>query len=141
MVNRDIVAAKLADLAQRVARVRTHAKASEAALTGDLDAIDLISFNLMLAVQVCADIASHIVADEGWVAARTVGEAFTRLAQHAVVSAEVALALSRAAGVPKVVAHGYASVDVGIVHRAATTGLSDIDAFAHEVARWLAGRT
>jgi uncharacterized protein YutE (UPF0331/DUF86 family) len=33
--------------------------------------VDLVSFNLVLAVQSCSDIASHIIADEGWPAAQT----------------------------------------------------------------------
>ena len=52
MVNRNIVAAKLTDLAARVARVRAHRKASSAELTADADAFDLVAFNLMLSVQI-----------------------------------------------------------------------------------------
>lgn len=141
MVNRDVVAAKLTDLAMRVGRVRAHAKTSDAELAQDQDALDLISFNLMLAIQVCADLASHIVADEGWPAARTVGEAFTRLAEQGVLAADTAQAMARAAGFRDVVAHGYANVDVGIVQRASTDGVADIDAFAREVAGWIGRRS
>lgn len=136
MVNRDLIAAKLADLASRVSRVRAHAKANAADLVGDADAIDLVSFNLMIAVQVCADIASHIVADEGWPTARTLGDGFTRLAEHQVITATTATAMTRAAAFRNVIAHGYTTVDPAIVHRASTTGLDDIDQFAREVAAW-----
>jgi uncharacterized protein YutE (UPF0331/DUF86 family) len=140
MVNRDVVVAKLADLALRAQRAGAHVPATSAELAADPDALDLVAFNLMLAVQICADIASHIVSDEGWPAARTLGEGFARLAEHGVLTQTTADALGRAAGLRNVVAHGYASVDVDLVYRAAKSGLGDLDAFAREVARWVAAR-
>jgi hypothetical protein len=51
-------------LAQRVQRAKAHCTTTPAELAADADALDLVSFNLMLAVQCSADIASHIIADE-----------------------------------------------------------------------------
>jgi uncharacterized protein YutE (UPF0331/DUF86 family) len=137
MVSRDVIAAKLTDLALRVGRARKHCKPSSAELAADADALDLVAFNLMLAVQICADVASHIIADSGWPGARTLAEAFTRLHEHGVLTQETSAALGRAAGLRNVVAHGYAAVDVGLVHAAAMQGVSDLDAFAREIAAWL----
>ena len=60
MVNRDLVAAKLAELNDRVQRVRTHAPQSVEELEADRDRLDLVAFNLMLSVQICADIAGQV---------------------------------------------------------------------------------
>jgi uncharacterized protein YutE (UPF0331/DUF86 family) len=136
MVNRDLVSAKLADLADRVARVRRHAKSSAAELSQDRDSLDLVSFNLMLAVQISADIASHIIADEGWPLAKNLAQAFERLSQQGVISQSTFGALARAVGLRNVVAHGYAGIDAQMVHAAATEGLSDLQQFAREVATW-----
>jgi uncharacterized protein YutE (UPF0331/DUF86 family) len=51
--------------------------------------------------------------------------------------APVVDALTLAAGLRNVVAHGYAGVDVGLVHRGATSGSADLEAFAHQIAIWL----
>jgi uncharacterized protein YutE (UPF0331/DUF86 family) len=136
MVNRNLLAAKLTELAERIARARKHCPATPDALRADRDALDLVSFNLMLAVQACADIASHLIADEGWPAAATLGEAFERLHEHGVIAAGTAVALGRAAGLRNIVAHGYGGVDAAIVHGAATNGVAQLEAFAHEVAAW-----
>jgi uncharacterized protein YutE (UPF0331/DUF86 family) len=138
VVNRDLVAAKLADLSDRISRVRLHCPKEPAALASSRDALDLVSFNLMLAVQSCADIASHLIADEGWPAAQTLADGFQRLAEKSVISASTAAALSRAVGLRNVVARGY--VDAILVHSAATTGVTDLDRFAREVAGWLDGQ-
>lgn len=136
MVNRNLLAAKLAELADRVARVRKHCPPTAEALRTDRDALDLVSFNLMLAVQTCADIASHLIADEGWPAAASLGEAFERLHERGVLEEGTATALGRAAGLRNIVAHGYGGVDATIVHSAATRGVGDLEAFSREVAAW-----
>ena len=103
--------------------------------------LDLVSFNLMLAVQSCVDIASHAIADEGWPPAGTLADAFARLAEHGVVSTKTKLALTRAVGLRDVVAHGYAGIDPASVHAAVTLGVADLDAFAIEVASWMTSRS
>lgn len=140
LVDRQLVAAKLGELSDRIARVRLHAKASATDLAADRDALELVSFNLMLAVQTCADLASHIIADEGWTPAGTLADAFARLEAHGVISAGVRTALSRAVGLRNVVAHAYGAINPAMVHAASTTGLADLDAFARETASWVAAR-
>ena len=141
MVDADLVAAKLAELGRRIERVRAHAPEAEAALAADADALDLVSFNLLLCVQAALDVGSHIIADERWTPAATLGETFDRLHEHGVLTAEAAGAMRRAAGLRNVVAHGYAAVDVTAVFDAATRGLADLDRFASEVAAWAKARS
>jgi uncharacterized protein YutE (UPF0331/DUF86 family) len=141
MVDADLVAAKLSELSARVARVRAHARSSQEELAADPDGTDLVSFNLMLCVQISSDLASHIVADEGWRPARSLADGFTRLEQHGVLTAPTAGALRQAVGLRNVVAHGYAGLDVGMLHRAATEGVGDLDAFAREVSAWVRARS
>jgi uncharacterized protein YutE (UPF0331/DUF86 family) len=141
MVDRELVTAKLAELAEHVARVQARRKATAEELGRDRDALDLVAFNLMLAVQACADVASHLIADEGWPPATTLGGGFERLREEGVISPPVCEALIRAVGLRNAIAHGYAGVRPAMVHAAATTGLTDLDAFAREVAAWTRGRS
>ncbi len=136
MVDKDLLAAKLAELADRTARVRARVPASVEDLGADRDALDLVAFNLMLAVQSCADIASHLIADEGWPIARTLGESFTRLEERGVLSGKTAERLRHAVGLRNVVAHGYAGIDVVACFHAATSGLVHLEDFARQVSAW-----
>ena len=140
MVDADLVTAKLADLRARIARVRAHCPASPSELASDQDALDLVSFNLLLAVQACLDVASHVIAAEAWEPAQTLAGAFRRLGEHGVLEPSTVEALADAAGLRNVVAHGYAGVDPGQIHRAAKDGLGDLERFATQVARWLLAR-
>ena len=140
MVDRGLISLKLADLADRIARVRSRCPTTVDDLRADRDALDLVSFNLMLAVQTCSDIAAHIIADEGWPAAQSLAAAFNRLSAEGVVSPATAAALARAVGLRNVVAHGYGGINPAMVHAAATAGVRDLEAFSQEVARWVASR-
>ncbi|MFO0686413.1 MAG: DUF86 domain-containing protein [Sandaracinus sp.] len=140
MVRADLLRAKLAELAERAARVRNHQRPTVEALGADRDALDVVCFNLMLAVQTCSDIAAHIISDEGWAAPSTLAGAFDRLVEHGVVTAETCDAMRRAVRFRNVVAHGYAALDVRAAFVASTAGLLDLDSFAREVARWIEGR-
>jgi len=114
---------------------------SSAALGASRDALDIVSFNFMLAVQVCADVASHLIADAGWPAARSLAEGFSRLEEHGVLTVATAEALRRAVGLRNVVAHGYARLDVPRAFEAASTGRADLERFAHEVGAWVRNGT
>ncbi len=140
MVDADVLAAKLRELADRLAQVRAHGRPDAAALAADRDALDLVSFNLMLAVQTCLDIASHLIADEGWPPAVSLGEAFQRLDEHHVITQPTAAAMRRAVGLRNVVAHGYAGLNVELLHAAASDGIADIERFAREIAAWMLKR-
>ena len=141
MVDRGLAAAKLAELGDRISRVRAHCPATVEELRADRDALDLVSFNLMLAVQSCSDIASHLIADEGWRAATNLAGAFNRIRDEGVISATTAATLCRAVGLRNVVAHGYAGINPAMVHAAATRGLGDLEVVAREVAQWISARS
>ncbi|MES1177033.1 MAG: DUF86 domain-containing protein [Myxococcales bacterium] len=75
---------------------------------------------------------------ESWPAANNLGDAFTGLEERGVIASSLARALRKAVGLRNVVAHGYARVDPGAIHSAATTGLADLEAFSQAVASWAA---
>lgn len=138
MTRREVVAKLLAGLAHRIARVAALRPATVEELAADEDKLDLVAFNLMLAVQTACDVAAHVIADEGFRPASSLAEGFERLAEQQVISRSTAAQLARAVGLRNVVAHAYHRLDVAAVHAAATSGLSDLEAFAREVSTWLA---
>jgi uncharacterized protein YutE (UPF0331/DUF86 family) len=140
VVDTNLVAAKLRELAERIARVRSHCPPEVSDLAADPDALDLVSFNLMLAVQACLDVASHLISDEDWPPANSYAEAFQHLHEQGVLTRGTADTLGSATGLRNVVAHGYADVDPELIHRAAVHGLADLERFANEVSAWMGGR-
>ncbi len=66
MVRTDLVQDKVRRLRETLAALRGCLPANPAALAGSRDACDLVSFRVYLAMQEAIDIASHLIADEGW---------------------------------------------------------------------------
>lgn len=137
MVDAAIVAAKLGEIEARVGRLQELRPRSVDELIGSRDRLDLVCFNLFVAVQSCLDLASHVIADAGWAPPATMGDSFRVLAEHGVIAQGTAEALARAAGFRNVVAHGYATLDASLAFTAATDGLDDLQRFAGEVASWV----
>lgn len=140
MVDVNVVAFKLGELKERMDRVRSHCPANPEDLAADQDALDLVAFNLFLAVQTCLDVASHLISDESWPPAATARGALERLQARGVISKETVGALRDAVGLRNIVAHGYSGVDPAKIHAAAKTGLPDLERFAAEVSAWIEGR-
>jgi uncharacterized protein YutE (UPF0331/DUF86 family) len=138
VIDREIVGAKLAELDKRVRRVEVVRKPDPAQYDLDEAAAELTAFNLLLAVQCASDLTAHLIADREWPPASTVGEQFERLSEHGVIPASLATELRKAVGFRNLVAHGYATLRPELLHRAATSGLSDLVAFSQYLASWLA---
>jgi len=137
MVDVDVVLKKLGELADFVSRVRSHRPSDAETLANDRNVRDLVSYNLALAVQACLDIASHLIADEAWEPSTTAAESFQTLAQHGVISQELAAVLGQAAGLRNILIHGYSKAVPARIHAAATSGLGDLERFAQEISAWM----
>jgi uncharacterized protein YutE (UPF0331/DUF86 family) len=140
VVDANVVSMKLGELANRIARVREHCPADPQALADDRDALDLVAFNLFLAVQTCLDVASHLISDEEWAPVATARGALERLEERSVISKRTSLSLHDAVGLRNIVAHGYSGVDPAKIHAAAVNGLADLERFAAEVSAWVKTR-
>lgn len=135
MVDAEIVAAKLSDLEHRLERVVQFCPEHVEEL--EQDRFELLSFNLMLGIQACLDIASHLIADEGWRPATTLAESFARLEEKGVLESKTARDLQKAAGLRNIVAHIYSQVDPEKIHRAALRAPETLGAFSSQIALWL----
>lgn len=140
MVDANVVSEKLKQLSSRLEKIQARCPADPEDFAADGDLLDLVSFNLLLAVQTCVDLATHLIGDESWAPAATAREAFERLEEHGVISKETARSLRQAVGLRNVVAHGYAGVDPAQIHTAARAGLVDLERFAAELSAWITGR-
>ena len=121
----DVVAAKLESLHRCVARIRARTPESVAALASDHDAQDILCLNLERAVQVCVDIAAHIVSDSESAVPGSMGAGFDALRDQGAISAALAARMRRAVGFRNVSVHAYETLDWAIVYAIATERLED----------------
>lgn len=138
-MDRLIVAAKLEALRRCVARVETRRGVSAEALKTDPDRQDIVSLNLTRAVQLCVDLATHVLARTEQPTPTTMGETFTLLAAEGLIEDGLAARLRAAVGFRNVAVHTYQRIDWEIVHRISHEGLDDFRAFAESIERSTAG--
>lgn len=91
---------------------------SREALESDLDKWLMVSRALELAAQCAVDLAMELVRARGLGVPETYREAFVKLAQAGLISAEDSQTLQGWAGLRNVLAHMYASVDLVRLHAA-----------------------
>lgn len=90
MVDRSVIKSKLSSAESRLIELKGFRSISEAEFENNRTVQAAILHHLQVAIQACGDVASHIVADEGWGVPGTTAELFDVLAQHRVIPLELA---------------------------------------------------
>lgn len=134
-MDRLIVAQKIESLRRCVARIEARRVASAEALAADVDVQDIVSLNLTRAVQLCVDIALHVLTDRDEPPPATMGEAFEALAAAGVISEHLARRMRAAVGFRNLAVHAYQAIDWTIVHRLSHEGVEDLRSFAAAIVR------
>lgn len=134
MVDSALVAAKIAAVRDATARVRSVLPGSLDEFAADRTAREVVTLNLLVAIQACLDLATHWLADAGWEVPATYGDVFTALARHDVIPPELAAPLAAAAAFRNLVAHQYGALDWRRVYALASSDLGDLDTFCATLA-------
>jgi uncharacterized protein YutE (UPF0331/DUF86 family) len=139
MVDKTVLAARIAAVRDAVARIRAVLPGHADAFAGDRTAREVVVLNLFVALQECVSLAAHWLADEGLVVPPTYGEVFRSLGERGVVPPDLATRLAAASGFRNLVAHRYGALDWRRVHAIASEDLDDLLGFCDLLARRAAG--
>lgn len=131
----DVLARKIAKVMDKLQRIAEVGGGSVDLTRQDRSRRDLLAFYLALAVEDCIDIAEHLIAEHGWGAPDSYGEAFRLLAQRGVLSSSLAELMVQAAGMRNAIFHEYEGIDWVRVH-AAVNDLSRVREFIVAIQRF-----
>ena len=124
-MDRRVMADKLERLRRCVQRIEQKRPATLVALTTDVDLQDILSVNLERAVQLCVDIAAHVIAAREIPAPTTMATAFEALQALHILSPDLANSMKKAVGFRNIVVHNYQEIDWEIVFNACHHKLDD----------------
>lgn len=127
---------KLDSLQRCLARIRAKCPTTVEELREDADVQDILVLNLSRAVQLCVDMALHLLTEAGRPTPETMGDAFDQLAQSHTLDHELAQRLRKAVGFRNIAVHSYSAIDWAIVHAIATRHLDDFKDFARAVSQF-----
>ena len=136
MVDRDLVRRKLAELSEYVSQVSEYRDLTVERYQADWKTQRIVERTLQMAIEVCLDIASHVVADRGLHAPATYAETFETLVQAGLMSPDLGEAMVKMTGFRNVIVHEYARIDAEIVIRILREHLDDFRRFEAEALHW-----
>lgn len=135
VVDRAVVAAKVAAIRDAVDRIRRVLPSAASAFEADRTAREVVILNLFVALQETVSLATHWLADAGLDTPGTYREIFLALAERGKIPRDLAERLAAAAGFRNLVAHQYGVLDPARVHAIAAKELGDLIDFGALVSR------
>ena len=137
MVDRDLVLRKLADLDQYLGQLSEYQSVSVEQYRGDWKTQRIIERTLQMAIEVCLDVATHIIADRGLRAPTTYAEAFEVLGEAGLLDPVMRDVMIRMSRFRNLIVHEYARVDPAMVVRILREHLADLARFKTAVLGWI----
>ena len=136
-MDRRLIAEKLETLRSCVRRIEVKCPESSRVLQTDLDLQDILALNITRAVQLCVDIASHIVAESEQRVPDTMSGVFDVLAESGVIRVELAASMKNAVGFRNIAVHNYQAIDWTIVYGICKERFQDFQLFARSIAEYI----
>ncbi len=134
-MDRQLIEEKLESLRRCIRRVEQKRPEDVQSLRDDPDLQDILVLNLTRAVQLCVDIAAHLIAESDEPSPATMGAGFDLLRDLGVIAPSLAGTMKKAVGFRNVAVHNYEAIDWDIVFAISHRQVDDFRAFARTILR------
>ena len=134
-MDKDVINRKLESLRRCIARITSKMPITQEVLRSNYDLQDIIALNLERAVQICVDIAAHVMSETEVPPPSTMAEGFARLAELQVLPLQLAESLQKAVALRNILVHNYTDINWDIVTGIVTYRLTDFVQFAQAIDR------
>lgn len=128
MPDRDVVLAKAAAIQRCLKRIKETTGLNPDSLE-DMDKQDIFVLNLQRAVQAAIDLATHIVASEGFGLSDTIRDNFKLLKNGGIINEELTHKMESMVGFRNIAIHDYQAIDKNILKSILSNNLKDLEDF------------
>ena len=132
-----VILVKIESLKRCLDRIKTKIPHDAKQLSSDLDRQDIIILNLERAVQLCVDIAAHVLAELETKTPQTMSESFVGLFEQSIITEKTADSMRKSVGFRNIAVHEYQIISWDAVFAIVTKHLGDFRRFAGEVMVWM----
>jgi len=129
MVDRDLVLRKAADLDLYLEQLTPYASLEIEAYKADWRTQRIVERTLHLAIELCLDLADHVVADRRLRVPESGADAFRVLSEGSLLPDDLGRALGQMVGFRNILVHDYARLDPAIVLKVLRTDVQDLRRF------------
>ena len=128
-MNSLVIKTKLESLRRCLDRLESRKPITLEDLLQDIDTQDIIALNLERSVQLCVDIANHILSSLDDSPAMSMAESFDRLSEKKFIPNELGENLKKAVGFRNLSVHAYDKIDWQLVWNILEGDLNDLVCF------------
>mgnify|MGYP000043920416 CR=1 FL=1 len=121
-----VIKTKLESLRKCLDRIESKKPETLENLLQDIDTQDIIALNLERSVQLCVDIANHILSSLDYSPAMSMTESFERLSEKKIIPYELGQNLKKAVGFRNLSVHAYDKIDWQLVWNILEGDLMDL---------------
>lgn len=136
MVDQSLIRRKLADLEQYLGQLAEYRDITIDDYRRDWKTQRIVERTLQIAIEVCVDVAEHVIADRRLRVPATYAETFEILGDVGLLDAALRDAMMRMAGFRNVIVHEYTRVDSAIVVDVLQNRLGDFARFRAAALSW-----
>jgi uncharacterized protein YutE (UPF0331/DUF86 family) len=124
-----VIKTKLESLRKCLDRIESKRPETLEDLIQDIDTQDIIALNLERSVQLCVDIANHVLSSLDDAPAMSMAESFERLSEKGIIPNELGKNLKKAVGFRNLSVHAYDKIDWQLVWNILEGDLMDLVRF------------
>ena len=124
-----VIKTKLESLRKCLDRIESKRPETLEDLIQDIDTQDIIALNLERSVQLCVDIANHVLSSLDDAPAMSMAESFERLSEKKIIPEELGKNLKKAVGFRNLSVHAYDKIDWQLVWNILEGDLNDLVRF------------
>ena len=128
-MNSLVIKTKLESLRRCLDRIESKKPITLEGLLQDIDTQDILALNLERSVQLCVDIANHVLSSLDDTPAMSMAESFERLSEKKIISDELDHNLRRTVGFRNLSVHAYDKINWQLVWNILESGLHDLVRF------------
>jgi len=137
MLDETLILRKLSELDEYYLQIREYDKVTVTRYSSDWKIQRIIERTLQMMIETCADIATHIISDQGYRVPKSYADAFKVLGEEKIISNKLLNALEKMGKFRNIVVHHYDKVDAEIVVGILKKDLKDFMNYKDSVIRFL----
>jgi uncharacterized protein YutE (UPF0331/DUF86 family) len=139
MVDKVLILRKLADLQEYIGQVCEYSNIKVNEYSNDWKIQRIVERTLQMMIEICADIASHIISDSGFRVPQTYADTFRVLYENKIIAKGLFTKLEKMAKFRNIIVHQYDKIDEAIVVGILKKDLNDFVKYKEAVINVLKG--
>ncbi|HPO82279.1 MAG TPA: DUF86 domain-containing protein [bacterium] len=138
MVDKNLILRKISELEEYITQLEELKDVTVEEYSKDWKIQRAVERTLQIAIELCVDIANHIISDEGWRVPVSYSDTFKVLKENKVIDNELFSIMERMARFRNIIVHNYDKLDQTIILDILKKNLEDFMKYRDSILKWLA---